>query len=306
MNKCRSPVVGWGRSASVGWGGTGSVGSLQTSWCLERWQPEMRRTASQGRCQDPSTSTMWDKVSVYLLCVHLYVHCLPPPPSYFYLPPQSVCVCACWLHVLWRYLQWGSQVDLLSIVTEDAPSSTEKDETDPLLRLDNCPLDTRGGWEFPSVDSGMSGSQQVINRASSRGRCQRVSLEVLDTWRSRRDMDKLHMKLWQNYEWFCRNRWARRVEQALGCRGLQLRPDLCLCMCDRFAHLLLQESSVFQSAQKHVPPLPVGGADTCLRGAMRFLPHQHKICPKDSRHRHVVKNCWLSIPVGATALLLLV
>lgn len=42
------------------------------------------------------------------------------------------------------YLQWDSQADLLGVVTEDAPRSIEEDKTDPLLRLDNLPLQDRG------------------------------------------------------------------------------------------------------------------------------------------------------------------
>ena len=38
------------------------------------------------------------------------------------------------------YLQRHSETDLLSVVTEDAPRSTEEDEADPLLRLKDLPL----------------------------------------------------------------------------------------------------------------------------------------------------------------------
>ena len=38
------------------------------------------------------------------------------------------------------YLQWDSQADLLSVVTKDAPWSTEEDKTDPCLLLDKLPL----------------------------------------------------------------------------------------------------------------------------------------------------------------------
>lgn len=41
------------------------------------------------------------------------------------------------------YLQWDSEADLLSVVTEHAPRSAEEDKTDPFLCLEDLLLQRR-------------------------------------------------------------------------------------------------------------------------------------------------------------------